>query len=173
MSHNLHILEILKDGLRTITGSIIGRIMLFILPLFVGFILYQSLTIDLKNYVGDLISSISIFAGFLFTLMVYVSDKASNKKKELMETTSDDIQIFIERYLNFTSDLISQISYSIVFSIFLLIFLFISLIDFRNESLEKIIDLLVICGIVHFLIFILLIISNMYALFLQEINGKH
>jgi len=80
--------------------------------------------------------------------------------------------------LLFTERLITQISYSIVQSIFIILIVLMGQYNLQSFGLHSgverlvsgFLDVLEMAIVFHFLIFLLLIVSNMYALFLEEIK---
>ena len=171
MNENFHISEIISDGFKTIENSGKRFLVLILTPIIIGITIsiYKDIEVN-KDYINIIISSLSIFTGFFFTLIVYVADKAANKKNE------EDIR-FINTYLDFIEKLISQISYSIILSVIIICISLVSqlelpcLIDGKYcHHFDLLITSIVISLIFHFLIYLLLIISNMYALFLEEIK---
>lgn len=186
MNDVFHIGEILRDGINTISNSRKRYFILIWLPLLLSVACVFFLDISIQgNYVSSIIGSFAIFSGFFFTLIVYVSDKATNKRKEYSNSLEESDQRFLKKYLKFSERLIIQISYSIVVSIFAIILLFLTQFDFsltfsiKDHSIEigKIyffsINVITLAVCFNFLLFLLLIISNMYALFLEETKSEH
>ncbi len=181
MNDRFHITEILKDGLHTVYNPIRRIFLLFIMPLALSsliVIVFKSLFTDF--YVSIVISSLAIFTGFFFTLIVYVADKATNKKRELKDSINEEDERFLKKYLQFSERLITQISYSIVLSIIIIAITVLTQFNICIFEFSKHIELLyynsisiiAFAAIFHFSICLLLIVSNMYALFLEEIKMK-
>lgn len=182
MNDQFHIGEILKDGFRTVEDVPKRYFVLVIVPLVLGALLVYlfNVTISPENF-GSFISSLSIFAGFFFTLIVYVSDKAANKKRELNKSNIDDEQTFFKIYMKFTNSLIIQISYSILWALILIGVFFLTQYNFEGalptvisrfeKPIATFFDFIAVSSTLHFLIFLLLIVSNMYAMFLQELRN--
>ena len=179
MNSTFHLTEIIKDGLSTIETTHKRILLLFIFPFAFGLFLefYANINISI-DYIDVLISSLSIFTGFFFTLIVYVADKAANKKKIYRLEENEEDKRFLNSYLTFTERLISQISYSIFLSIMVIAFSLISQLNLSCLSnsicnaINHFLQILIFSMIVHFGIYLLLIVSNMYALFLEEIKRK-
>lgn len=178
MNENFHIAEIISDGFKTIENNWKRFFVLIFIPILIGssLTIYKSIEVN-EDYINIIISSLSIFAGFFFTLIVYVADKAANKKNEYRGKENEEDIRFINTYLDFIEKLISQISYSILLSIFIICMSLISQLElpcliigpFCNYF-NLFITFIIISLIFHFLTYLLLIISNMYALFLEEIK---
>ena len=182
MTNRLHIIEILENGERTLGRKSISVNLFF---LAVAIILTCCGIRVSKDYVELTISSLAIFTGFYFTLIVYVTDKTVTKvdairKMEKEMNTSNLLKEFASEYKDFSKNLIAQISYSIVLAIMLI---FISLltqafeedyhccwknIDFPLffREFTTTVFLFLIGKMLHM---ILLIISNMQAFFMQEL----
>ncbi|WP_339926321.1 hypothetical protein [uncultured Cyclobacterium sp.] len=178
MNENFHISEIISDGFKTIENSGKRFLVLILTPIIIGITIsiYKDIEVN-KDYINIIISSLSIFTGFFFTLIVYVADKAANKKNEYRDKKNEEDIRFINTYLDFIEKLISQISYSIILSVIIICISLVSqlelpcLIDGKYcHHFDLLITSIVISLIFHFLIYLLLIISNMYALFLEEIK---
>jgi hypothetical protein len=111
-------------------------------------------------------------------LIVYVADKAANKKNQYRNEVNEEDKRFLNSYLTFTERLISQISYSIFLSILIIASSLVSQLDLPClifslcGPLNHFIEIFIYSIIVHFGIYLLLIVSNMYALFLEEIKRK-
>lgn len=186
MNDVFHIREIIRDGINTVIDPKKKYFILIVLPLILSTLSVFFLGVFIKdNYVGLIIGSFAIFSGFFFTLIVYVSDKATNKRKEYAHSSEESDQRFLKKYLQFSERLIIQISYSIVVSIFAIILLFLTQFDFSltfsiKDHLIEIgkfyffsINVITLAVCFNFLLFLLLIISNMYALFLEETKSEH
>lgn len=179
MNDSFHIIEILRDGISSFSSRKKKFKYLLFIPLIivVPAVEFFNLSID-SDSTNTLISSLSIFTGFFFTLIIYVADKANNKKRDLKLSIQEEDQRLLKRYLDFTENLIIQISFSIVLSIIIIFILMFSQIDFNQFSelkeisfwLKKILDTMVFYCVVVLLIYLLLIVSNMYAVLLHEVN---
>ncbi len=184
MVNRLHIFEILKNGEVTL-GKRILVVNLFYLVASIA-LAYSGIRIS-KDYVGITISALAIFTGFYFTLIVYVTDKTVTKINEIKnkgKEVSNLLKSFASDYKDFSKNLISQISYSIVLAI-LLIFVSIltQLVDINDCYCWKGFNLYEAFrfGITAIFLFlagkmlhmILLIISNMQAFFTEELNRSN
>ncbi|SFD00750.1 hypothetical protein SAMN05421780_11913 [Flexibacter flexilis DSM 6793] len=187
MNDIFHIAQIIKEAYKTIESKN-KRIFTFTLfPIMFAFftVLFMKIKIT-KDYVGIILSSLSIFAGFFFTLIVYVTDKAANKKREfnIKIDKQEEEKEALATYLEFCEKLIIQISYSIVFCIIIVFSVLTTQYDFcvldnydliviQNTVSEWITiccNIISIALIYHFVVYLLLIVSNMYALFLNEVK---
>ncbi|MBI0399998.1 hypothetical protein [Cyclobacterium marinum] len=178
MNDNFHIREIIYDGFKTIQSRRKRFLLLVLIPSLVGALISFAKGYSIsESYINIIISSLSIFTGFFFTLIVYVADKAANKKNDYRGKDNEEEKRFIDRYLNFTEKLISQISYSILLSIIIILLSLVSQLNIPcifSGSFCLLVNTcllaLILSIIVHFMIYLLLIVSNMYALFLEEIK---
>ncbi len=136
------------------------------------------------GYIDVIISSLAIFTGFYFTLIVYVTDKAAQKIKEKekdIETFPEIYKTFLRQYQEFSGNLISQICYSILIAIILIFLTLLTQVTFDFGCVNGYISwfevyLLLINTIFLYTIFklvhlILLIIGNMQAFFFEEFNN--
>lgn len=192
VSSKLHIGEIIRNGENSLSKKKHNLLYIFLALLIVFF----GLRIN-KEYTGVIVSSLSIFAGFYFTLIVYVTDKTVNKisSRDNVNALTNDYKRFIKDYKDFSKSLISQISYSIILSLILIIVCFLTQImicsddciilkfsiikgfeyqyhEFLIQNIYQIIITSLFLFILFKLIFmILLIISNMQAFFYEELNS--
>ena len=186
----IRIKEIITSGEFSIGGENRRRWQFNIIPLVLGgcFAFLFQIFIS-TDYLDILIGALAIFTGFYFTLMVYVTDKSSAKRKELLAEENKNMLLdqFIRDYSNFVKSLINQISYSIVLAIIIIISLFGTQLNypiFLPESLPvdypwifsylfpAIVHTFVYFLIIKLLLFILLITSNMQAFFNEEISDS-
>jgi hypothetical protein len=142
-----------------------------------------------ENLLGVLISSLAIFSGFFFTLIVYITDKSVNKIEQLnafkaTEKTNISFDKFRLAYIAFSKSVVNLISYSILQAIFLIIVAFTTQVKLFNievldstlnlTEISRIIFTFLFCGLsMRMLYFILLIITKMNAFFQTEINQVH
>ncbi|WP_341900789.1 hypothetical protein [Fluviicola taffensis] len=146
-----------------------------------------------NNYLDVIISSLAIFTGFYFTLIVYVTDKTVHKINEVERNPENEEVVskllirFLDKYKRFSKSLISQISFSIVIAVFLIFVSFLTQtltcecqkvmikeVEIFPQMIYQIfitsIFLFLSCKLVHM---ILLIISNMQAFFFQEFDQSN
>jgi hypothetical protein len=162
---------------------------LYLLPvLFSLLLLLFGLFIE-KEIASYFITSISIFAGLFFSLLFIVTDKYNGKKDSLQEITEKgDAETcnYLKRYKNFSTFLIRQISFTIILAIVLILLL--SIIYFYpqfpqiNCCIWKYVKLtgkyllnsIIYYWIAQFVVFLIVILSNMYVMLLDDINfEKH
>ena len=106
MNDNFHIREIIYDGFKTIQSRRKRFLLLVLIPSLVGALISFAKGYSIsESYINIIISSLSIFTGFFFTLIVYVADKAANKKNDYRGKDNEEEKRFIDRYLNFTEKL--------------------------------------------------------------------
>ena len=138
-----------------------------------------------KEIASYFITSISIFAGLFFSLLFIVTDKYNVKKNHLEELVvegDDETRNYLKRYKNFSIFLIRQISFIIILAVILILSL--SIIYFYPQFPQidscywKYVKLLVkylLNGIIYywiaqFVVFLIVILSNMYVMLLDDIN---
>jgi|SRR5690554_491469 len=188
MIGKFHILEVIKDGHKSLYTDIDGyirnkasKIIIFDLaPIIISFVLFfmTDFSQHLKEFSSDILTGISIFSGLLFSLIIVIVDKAKTRKTELINNKNDEIKNYVNKYLRFSEQLISQISLSIIYSFTIIIILILSSIsiDFFEVPLilNKILFSMGIITIVYFsiqfFILLLIIISGMYSVFISDIS---
>lgn len=190
----IKISEIRKDALNNLfkqhNGEKVANVKLvkfyyYILPIVVSVILLF-LGISVKeNIASYLITGISIFAGLFFSLLITVSDKM-NKRKDLQKSVSEADMNYFKLYKKFSEQLIAYISYEIVLSVILIILILFTLLnidDFNFLLITKfttnlffvshiILNFLIFYYGIKFLYILLIILSSMYVMLLDDINTK-
>lgn len=180
----LNIRMIVSKGEKTLSK----KFWLNFLSAALGFLLvFFSMSIS-DSYLSLIISSLAIFTGFFFTLIVYITDKSVSKIQIIEESEKDATNLsksqFKKDYVSFTKKIVSQISYSIVMSIALIVLSFLTQLELFSFEVYNIeIDLTckfqVITSFLFYYIafrlvyFVLIIISNMQSFFYGEIDQAH
>ena len=181
-ANKLHLLEIKKKGESSITSSRKALNLIAFLLAILMLLLQVRITTDL---LGVLISSLAIFTGFFFTLIVYITDKSVSKIAQITENQKEiapslSAHKFKESYIDFTKKIIAQISYSILLSVFLMIVAFVTQVNFftfdvcmHQINVTEIMVLLstfIFCfSSIRLIYFILVVIGNMQSFFYSEI----
>jgi hypothetical protein len=182
-ANKLHLLEIKKKGEASISSSRKALNFIAFLLAILMLLLQVRITTDL---LGVLISSLAIFTGFFFTLIVYITDKSVSKIAQITEnqkeiTPSLSARKFKESYVDFTKKIIAQISYSILLSVFLMIVAFITQVNFFSFDISmyhiNVTEIIVLLSTfifcftsIRLLYFILVVIGNMQSFFYSEID---
>lgn len=176
MLNKLNIFEIYKDGINAIKGDskyIYFIFIYYIFPIMCGFCLSYYKYIIAKNISSDIIGGIGLFAGLMFTLLFIVTNNYKTRKSQILSKEEEDIK-YLERYLNFTRTLVSLISYSII-KAGLIIILTITYVSLHTKGNNISIDIQIINGLIiiqllQFLIIIVIILKEMYAMLYDDIN---
>jgi len=189
----IKIWEIRKDSLLSLRKDINNRIVknkfnviLYynLIPLIIAIIfLIIGVTInsEIANY---FITAISIFAGLFFNLLLVVASKL-NERKKIIDSNSDEETVnYVERYTNFSEQLISQISYTIILSLLLIVLMF--FIHFKKwlphfewqylslfyHGLKCLLNGIIFYIGVQFIVMLFVILSSMYTMLLDDIKIK-
>lgn len=190
---NTKITQIFKDALSSFQKdnnnrpyiSFLSMVWLyFSVPGIIGFSLVfigLSVTPSITSY---LITGVSIFAGLFFNLLIVVADKYNLRKKELADNDNDEIKNYLTRYHNFSKQLISQVSLAILLSILLIMLLFTANFHLLNESysfknmeissdfLIQARDVVIFTLGIQFIGLLILILSKMYQMLLEDLEFK-
>lgn len=155
----------------------------YVLPLIISSLLcYFKVSVD-KDSSTYLITGISIFAGLFFNLLLVVADKMA-KRKKMLSSLKEDVVHYAKLYKNFSEQLISYISYAIILSLLLIVLMFFTQLDFKKlkifgvenyidsvqEYLSIFFNFLVFYFGYQFIVILLIILSNMYVMLVDEIN---
>lgn len=179
MIHNFNIIEIISDGYRSIRGDskMFAFVLVYILiPLLLGgFLSFKDYTIS-GGVTSDIVGGIGLFAGLMFTLLFVVTSNYKNRKEQLSNKTDDEDVNYINRYRKFTEDAVKLISYSIVKAGFVIIITiaYVSILPEdtcgqKNTLLLKIVNGLLIMQLSQFLMVIVRILKEMYAMLYDDI----
>lgn len=129
------------------------------------------------EFIDYLLLSCSIFAGLLFSLIIVIVDKAKKIKEEKSTKNQDDFY-YLSRYLRFSKELITKISYAIITCIVIILIICIRGIDlgvpisYLVVNKPEILSLILFYFSIQFGILIINIISDMYAVFSEEIGNQ-
>lgn len=177
MLQKLNILEIRNDAiqiLRTDTHPLTFVIVYYIIPILVATTLhFCKFDIETRLF-RNLISAISLFAGMLFSVIFIVSKNFNTRKEQLISNNEEDIQ-YVNRYRIFSNNIISCISYVILKAIFIILLLLMSdsyrhyLNEEINLQLRIIWDVFVV-NMIQFLIFVIVILKEIYSMQYDDIN---
>lgn len=189
MLRKLHIWEIIKNGHKSLyheidgyKGNVIVKFLLFDLsPLIVSlfFVFFSNFHYKLEEFSSDILSGLSLFSGLLFSLIVVIVDKAKARKGSLLSSKNEEEKNYLSKYLLYSEQLITQISLSIIYSFSIIILLVLTQIQIENIPIPiNIILFLYFAGItlityfsIQFFILILIIISGMYSVFINELDN--
>lgn len=190
----IKISEIRKDALNNlfkqhngekVANEKVVKFYYYILPIIVS-IVVLILGVTIKESIASyLITGISIFAGLFFSLLITVSDKM-NKRKELQKSLSETDVNYFKLYKKFSEQLIAYISYEIVLSVILIILILFTFIDVNDfnfliittfvinlfKVLNIVLNFLIFYYGIKFLYILLIILSSMYVMLLDDINRK-
>lgn len=165
-----------------------GKIYLFylyFLPICFALILLNLGILIEKEIATYLITSISVFAGLFFSLLFIVTEKFNQKKeylKDLVEKGDNQAKNYLKRYKNFATFLIRQISFTIILAFALILSM--SVVYFAPKfphidycwfkclkiSLKYLLNGVIYYWGMQFIIFLTVILSNMYVMLLDDIN---
>ena len=167
------------DGNKRPYGVVKMVLLFHLLPLAVAiyFVCGGNILKGESPLVDNILVICSIFSGLLFSLIIVIVDKAKKIKVEV-NTKFEDQKGYMTRYLNFSKHLIVKISYAILISILIIALCILLNIDLFSESTllsvqnlkAPVVSILVLYFAIQFLLLIIDIVSDMYDVFLDEIN---
>ncbi len=172
MLNRINILKIIKDHFGTLkslnqkSNWINGKdfFLFLIFPIIVASLLtYKGY--NFQSELGNLITAISIFGGFLFNLLAIIYSQIDNMKKDA-ETENDDLK------KKFVKEIHINISFCIVLSILIVLTLLLTTIDIPDFEFNWLITKIII-GLNYFLmtlflLTLLMILNRVYILLKKE-----
>ena len=186
---NIRIFEIIRESHKSLFTELSGvvyarakwaKIIVFdVLPGIVSalFISNSNLVNKDKEVMQYLLMTCSIFAGLLFSLIIVIVDKAK-KIKDKPRGNNEGEFYYVSRYLRFSKQLITKISFAIIIALIVIIFGILGEINFGltfiPEGISKfknhIISFIICYFSTQFFLLVIHIISEMYSVFLEEIK---
>jgi hypothetical protein len=180
MIHNFNIIDVIRDGYKSIRGD--SRLLVFILIylllplLFGGYMSIMDYRIS-GNVTSDILGGIGLFAGLMFTLLFVVTSNYKNRKEQLSGSNEDENVNYIKRYHSFTEDAVSLISFSIVKAgmVIIITIVYVSVLpENAGEQgcslLIRILNGILIMQLLQFLMIIVRILKEMYAMLYDDIS---
>jgi len=144
MFSKFNLTELLKDGFSEIrVSSKLSYSILwhFAFPLLLSFIFVLfSITID-NDVISNIISSISIFSGLLFSVIFIVTENYSKRKSHMINDYNDETKSYLKRYKNFTEHIttliLSSVAIAIISIVCLLMYLFVVKVNLQGLKVDK------------------------------------
>ena len=175
MLTRINILTIIVDHFKTLrrintpsSGMSWQDIVLFLLlPIGVGTIL-TVLQVDIRPYIGNLITAVSIFGGFLFNLLAIIYSQIDKMRAEIDQTENRMTKI----RKKFVREIHANISFNIVLSIFLVITLILYSVEMKGMVFIKAVSIALL-GVNYFLLLLflltlLMVLNRVYILLKKD-----
>lgn len=177
---NLNFIEIRHDALNAISRGSSRILFVFYyygIPLLISFLLVIFDYFLDKDVVGNIISGISLLSGLMFSLLVVVTNNYSKRKGRLTSNNDESVR-YLNNYKQFANELIAVISYSVVKSLIIIVALvfvnsYLEYLDDKMNCFLKYSWIFVYTFMIQYIIFILFIVNNMYAMLYDDINSNH
>ena len=187
--------ELIHDGYSEIKisqNNIYSIIFHFIVPISISLIfIFFNITID-DVFVSNVISSISIFSGLLFSVIFILLENYNKRKDKIGNNPPEELIRYVKRYKDFTSKISTIILFSIVVAmisiIILLLIIFILKIKLSNINYEFIfsyknqliqlkkillciLQTICITFLYNYFLIVINLIKEIYAMVFDSING--
>ena len=199
MFSKFNLTELLKDGFSEIrVSSKLSYSILwhFAFPLLLSFIFVLfSITID-NDVISNIISSISIFSGLLFSVIFIVTENYSKRKSHMINDYNDETKSYLKRYKNFTEHIttliLSSVAIAIISIVCLLMYLFVVKVNLQGLKVDKEIKEIIERGSIdyskvksvalstlqmlsfvflfNYLLIIITLVKEVYAMIFDDIN---
>lgn len=140
-----------------------------IVPILISFLL-TNYNISIKKQVENLITAMSILAGFLFNLLAIIHTSLGKIKLRIKEKSEDGDNI----KFRFANEIHSNISYNILVALLLIISLVIYAFDINfanncyNFIFSKFFNFLCLFFFIHFILTMFMILNRIYILLDKE-----
>lgn len=180
MIRNFNIKDVICDGYKSIRGDsnkFVFVLIYLLLPLLFGGLMS---IMDYKisgNVTSDILGGIGLFAGLMFTLLFVVTSNYKNRKDQLSGNNDEENINYIKRYHSFTEDAVSLISYSIVKAglVIIITIVYVSVLSENvyeqgHNLLIRILSGILIMQLLQFLMIIVRILKEMYAMLYDDIS---
>lgn len=199
MFSKFNLTELLKDGFSEIRVSSILYYSIFwhfVFPIVLSlvFVLF-SIKLD-NDIISNIISSISIFSGLLFSVIFIVTENYSKRKNLLNTNSNEEAKSYIKRYKDFTNHITTLILFSVAVAVIsivlLLIYLFFVKANLQGLQISKelieilrngnidysksksliliLLQILSFIFLFNYLLIIITLIKEVYALVFDDIN---
>lgn len=167
------LIEIIQDGIHYMCNKASAKFVYWVIPTIVAIILWYLDWIIPSSTSSDIISGIGLFAGLMFTLLFVITGNYKARKLELRNSKNEEDVKYLHSYFAFAKQSISLISYSIVKAgAIIIISIIYSLLD--SETLSNIariiLSSLLFINWWQFVIILIKILSEMYAMLYDDIN---
>ncbi len=195
MLHKFNVLELIRDGfieIKVCLNLYCNIFFHFILPLTISFV-FIFFNVSLDNYIiSNIIGSISIFSGLLFSVIFVVTENYSKRKNDLSNNFNEEAKKYLKRYKEFSKHISTLILFSILIAMFsivlLLLFLFISKAsiygldvygkifellkntEITKELILQTLQVLILIFLFNYLLTIINLIKEVYAMLFDNIN---
>lgn len=179
MISKLNILQIRKDAIYAIKENVNYLsffIVYYMFPILCAILVHFSGYELNAGLFGNLISGISLFAALLFSLIFVVTNNFSNRKVQ-HQSTDEEVVRYLKNYKKFSNNIVALISYTIIKSILIIILLifsdaYIDYLDNKSNLFIMIIWDIIILLLIQFLIYIVVILKEMYVMQYEDINRE-
>ena len=195
MLHKFNVLELIRDGfieIKVCLNLYCNLFFHFILPLTISFVfIFFNVSLD-NDIISNIIGSISIFSGLLFSVIFVVTENYSKRKNDLSNNFNEEAKKYLKRYKEFSKHISTLILFSILIAMFsivlLLLFLFISKAsiygldingkifellkntEITKELILQTLQVLILIFLFNYLLTIINLIKEVYAMLFDNIN---
>ena len=200
MFSKFNLIELLQDGFSEIRVSSKLFCALFwhyVVPILFSLIfIFFNINLD-SDIISNIIGSISIFSGLLFSVIFIVTENYAKRKNLLSENYNVEAKSYLERYKDFTKHITTLILFSVAVAIisivFLIIYLFVTKANLQvikiNDNVIQILkdtnidysrvklltllflQMLSFICLYNYLMIIVTLIKEVYAMIFDDINS--
>jgi len=174
---NLHLLEMIMAGCRSLTYDLNGNKKNFF-PILFWFIflpfLLSGLTYSLNwkfpnDSIGLIVSILGIFTALIFGVIFIAPDKFSQRIELYKDTDDDSINNYLIRFENFANSFVEYITLIIICAVFLILCM-LTIVLFKQDEVKLIFSSISVVLSVEFIQLIFVLLSNIYILLKDDIR---
>lgn len=195
MFKRFNLKELLKDGLKEIILSdkkLYSILFHIILPLAIAVVFILFNVFFDNDIISNLISSISIFSGLLFSVIFVVIENYSKRREGLGTNPNEEKKNYLKRYKIFAEQVTTLILFSVAIASITVIILLIYLLfskgdmsilkdifdlsnittDFRQIKISGLwfLQILSFISLFNYLLVIIVLINEVYKMIFEDIN---
>lgn len=165
--------DIINDALAFLKGKIgIFFILPSILALVIGFLSLGGGIVF--NYFDKVIEPIGIFSALLFSVLFIVVEHFLKRKEKLDFSKNEEDLQYLERYKDFTRNIVAVISFSIfIAGVVIFLALVLPQIKISNTWWIAVRNSVFCFFVIQYVIMILLVVKEMYAMLTDDIESKY
>lgn len=178
MIDKINILEIRNDAidiLKKDSSSWSFYFVYYVFPIIISLIIIFCLSININtDLFRNLIAGISLFSGLLFSIIFIVSNNYKDRKVSY-NSKDEENKRYLKAYYDFSTNLISLISYSIIKALYIIVItvvisIYYEYVELKTDNIIRFFWTLLLVFLYQFLLYVIIILKEIYTMQYEEIN---